>query len=421
MQRRSWRSFDVWLLCCALALVVYGLVVVRSATVLADQSVSAQLLTQGAYAVVGVCGLVALAAIDYRVLGVFAPAIYGATLGLLALVLVLGRSVYGAQRWLAIGPVTFQPSELAKVVVILCLARYLAGREAEIRKPKTLLVSLAIVLAPVALVYQQPDLGTSLVLLATWFGMLFAAGAPLRWLGAALAVPFVAFPLVWHLLREYMRRRLLTFLAPHEDPLGEGYNLIQARISVGAGGWSGRGLGNGTQTQLNFLRVQHTDFIFAVLGEELGFAGALALLALFAVLLWRFLRVAAHSRDTFGRLLAAGMMSMLLFQVFINVGMNIGLVPVTGIPLPFISFGGSSLISIFLGLGVLQSVLVHSQARRYDTRPAVRVPVTMRLRRQRFPLRWAGGAPRGVLTGQGPAAARRPSTPPHAARPPGPR
>ncbi|HEV2123943.1 MAG TPA: FtsW/RodA/SpoVE family cell cycle protein, partial [Chloroflexota bacterium] len=168
------------------------------------------------------------------------------------------------------------------------------------------------------------------------------------------------------------------------------YNVIQARISVGSGGWWGRGMGNGTQTQLNFLRVQHTDFIFAVLGEEAGFLGALALLALFGALFWRCLRVARKSRDAFGRLLAGGVVSMLLFQVFVNIGMNIGLLPVTGITLPLISFGGSSLITVFVCLGLLQSVLIHSEARRYDAQPSVHVPSTVRIRRERFPLRWSG-------------------------------
>ncbi len=397
MQGKSWRKFDPWLLLCALALVGYGLVVIRSATLLADRPVSAQLLTQAAYMLVGLVAMVALAALDYRVIGALAPLLYAGALGLLALVLVLGVHVFGAQRWIGVGPFTFQPSELAKVAVVVALARYFGGKSAaEVARLRTLLVSFAIVAAPVALVYRQPDLGTALVLLAIWLGVSFAAGAPLKWLAAALAVPFVGFPLVWRLLKDYMRRRLMTFLAPERDPLGEGYNIIQARISVGAGGFWGRGLGNGTQTQLNFLRVQHTDFIFAVLGEELGFIGAMAMLALFGGLFWRCLRVTAHSRDTFGKLLAAGVTTMLLFQVFVNVGMNVGLMPVTGIPLPFISFGGSSLISIFLCLGLLQSVLVHSQTRRYDTKPSVHVPVSTRQRRMRFPTRAPGAAWEGA-------------------------
>jgi rod shape determining protein RodA len=240
-------------------------------------------------------------------------------------------------------------------------------------------------------------------MLSVWFGMLFIAGAPLKWLGLVLTVPFVGFPLIWRFMKDYMRRRFLTFLSPEHDPFGEGYNVIQARISVGSGEWWGRGLGNGTQTQLNFLRVQHTDFIFAVVGEEMGFIGALVLLALFGGLFWRCLCVARKSRDAFGRFLAGGVVSMLLFQVFVNIGMNIGLTPVTGITLPLVSFGGSSLITIFICLGVLQSVLIHAQARRYDTQPSVQVPSSVRIRRQRFPLRWAG-----VRLGRS-AAARRPA------------
>ncbi|MGH2369459.1 MAG: rod shape-determining protein RodA [Chloroflexota bacterium] len=407
MQRKSWRKFDLWMVLCVLALVCFGLVAIRSATLLAGTPVSRQLLTQGVYAAIGLSLMVAIAAIDYRVIGALAPVLYVGMIGLLGLVLVAGITVFGAQRWIGYGPFSFQPSELAKVVIIVCLARFWASREDSAGSLKTLLLSLGIVALPVVLVYRQPDLGTSLVLLAAWFGIAFAAGASLKWLGVALAVPFVGFPLVWRLMKEYMRRRLLAFLAPEKDPLGEGYNLIQARISVGSGGWWGRGLGNGTQTQLNFLRVQHTDFIFAVLGEELGFIGALALLSLFGALFWRCLRVAAHSRDTFGKLLAVGITSMLLFQVFVNIGMNIGLLPVAGIPLPFISVGGSSLISIFIGLGILQSVLIHSQARRYDTKPNVRVPATLRLRRAHFPLGRADGRPQPVTGAAAHASASR--------------
>jgi rod shape determining protein RodA len=391
MQRKSWTKFDAWLLIVALALACYGFLVIRSATMLADQPVSRQLLFQAAFAGVGLALMVGVATVDYRVVGTLAVPIYGAMLALLGLVLVAGRTVYGAQRWIFLGPFSLQPSELAKVAVIVCLARYLAGREEEIHKPKTLLTSLLLVLVPTALVYRQPDLGTSLVLLSIWLGMVFVAGAPLKWLAAIVAGPFVAFPVVWRLMHEYMRRRLVIFLSPERDPFGEGYNVIQARISVGSGGWWGRGLGNGTQTQLNFLKVQHSDFIFAVLAEELGFIGAGVLLALFGALFWRCLKVAKRSRDAFGRLIAAGVTSMLLFQVFVNVGMNIGLAPVTGIPLPFISAGGSSLLTVFVCLGLLQSVLIHAQARRYDTRPNVLVPSSVRIRRERFPLRWAGG------------------------------
>ena len=193
-------------------------------------------------------------------------------------------------------------------------------------------------------------------------------------------------------MKPYMRNRITTFLAPDRDPLGEGYNLIQARISVGSGGWLGRGLGNGTQTQLNFLRVQHTDFIFAVIGEELGFVGGVGLIVLYGLLLWRCLRVLVRSRDAFGRYLVGGITGTIAFQAFVNIGMNVGLLPVTGIPLPFISSGGSSLLTLFAALGIVQSVLFHSQARRYDSRPSVGVPARSRLRAGRFALPEVGPA-----------------------------
>ena len=407
MQRKSWLKFDPWLLATALVLVCYGLLVLRSATMLADQPVSRQLISQAVYAGVGVVLMLGVAALDYRVIGALWVVLYVGMVGLLGFVLVAGQTIYGAQRWLALGPFSFQPSELAKVVVIVCLARFLASRADEGRSLKSLVLSFLIVAVPALLVYRQPDLGTALVLLAIWLGMVFVAGAPLKWLAGVLAVPFLGFPLIWRFMHGYMQRRLQIFLSPERDPFGEGYNVIQARISVGSGGWWGRGLGNGTQTQLNFLKVQHSDFIVAVLAEELGFIGALALFALFGALFWRCLKVAQRSRDTFGRLLAAGVVSMMLFQLFVNVGMNIGLAPVTGIPLPFISAGGSSLLGVFACLGLLQSVLIHSQARRYDTQPSVSVPAGLRIRRERFPLRWVAGR-------VGRAAAWRPS---RAARP----
>jgi hypothetical protein len=242
-------------------------------------------------------------------------------------------------------------------------------------------------IAPIALlVYLQPDLGTALVVVSAYFSVAYVAGVPYAILGGLASGPLLGFPIVWSLMKPYMRNRITTFLAPDRDPLGEGYNLIQARISVGSGGWLGRGLGNGTQTQLNFLRVQHTDFIFAVIGEELGFVGGVGLIFLYGLLLWRCLRALGQSRDAFGRYLVGGITGMIGFQASVNIGMNVGLLPVTGIPLPFISSGGSSLLTMFAAMGIVQSVLFHSQARRYDSRPSVGVPARSRLRAGRFAL-----------------------------------
>ena len=215
--------------------------------------------------------------------------------------------------------------------------------------------------------------------------MAFAAGVPVWMLAGSLLAPVAAWPLVWRILKDYMRQRIMMFLAPDSDPLGAGYNMIQARISIGSGGWWGRGLGEGTQTQLNFLRVRHTDFIFAVVGEELGFFGSLGVLAAYLALILRCLATFNSTNDIFGRLLATGVATMLLFEVFVNVGMNLGLVPVAGIPLPFLSYGRSALLANFLALGLVQSVRIYGQNRRYDYPPSMHVPLDLRLRRPERP------------------------------------
>ena len=401
MQRPSWRNFDPILLAVSILLVGYGLLVIASATRVTDVSTSPALIRQAVIGGVGVIVMIGLSFVDYRAIGQIAPILYIFMLVTLVFVLILGTFVAGAQRWLDVAGIRIQPSELAKLIIVICMARFYAGRTkeptpSEVRANpvtgmfaehiRTNLVALAIVAPAVVLVYLQPDLGTTLVLIASYFSVAYFAGAPYAILGGLASVPLLGFPVVWQVMKPYMRRRITSFLSPDRDPLGEGYNLIQARISVGSGGWWGRGLGNGTQTQLNFLRVQHTDFIFAVIGEELGFMGGCGLLVLYAVLLWRCLRAVHVSRDAFGRYLAGGVTGMVLFQAFVNIGMNIGLLPVTGIPLPFISFGGSSLLTLFASLGIVQSVLVHSQSRRYDARPSVEVPARSRLRAGRFAL-----------------------------------
>lgn len=389
MQRKSWRSIDPWLLLTVLGLSAFGLLVIHSATVAPGQAVSPEFVRQALYVGGGLLLLGVVSVVDYRLLATLWLPLYLLNLGLLGLVLVVGHTSYGAQRWLPLGALgPLQPSELSKLVVIIALAQFFARQPDGARSVRAFASSFALVAGPVVLIYRQPDLGTALVLLASWFGIAFVAGARPWHLATMAVAPLAAAPVVWSLLKGYMRARLLIFLNPEQDPRGAGYNIIQARISIGSGGWWGRGLGNGTQTQLSFLRVQHTDFIFAVIGEELGFFGAVGLLGAYAFVLHRILRVATLARDAFGRYLATGVASMLLFQVFINVGMNVGLVPVTGIPLPLVSYGGSSLLTTLVAAGILQSVLVHAQTRRYDSPPAVRVPSTVRLGSVRLAAWW---------------------------------
>jgi rod shape determining protein RodA len=299
---------------------------------------------------------VALSVLDYHRLRAAAPYLYA--LGLLSLLFVeaAGHTAYGAQRWVRVGGVQVQPSELAKLFVLLMLASYLADRD----RPglREMLVCAAIGIPPAVLVLLQPDLGTAIVFGALLLGVLFLAGAPRLPLSAVFAGGLGLLPVLPHVLHGYQRKRLETFLDPTTDPLGAGYNLIQARIAIGSGGVFGQGWLHGSQGRLGYVPERTSDFVFAVFAEQFGLAGGLLLLALFAVLLLRLLRSAAVAPDGFGRLLCLGAAVVFLTQVVQNVGMNVGLTPVAGIPLPFISHGSSALVTELALLGVVQSVML---------------------------------------------------------------
>ncbi|MHB8618154.1 MAG: rod shape-determining protein RodA [Chloroflexota bacterium] len=365
-----WRHFDYVLLVTTLLLVVYGILMVYSATVANTPKSQPFLSTlpghQAIFAVVGLVLLLLTASLDFRWVRSLGYAIYAANLVLLLAVAFIGVRSHGSQRWIDLSVFRFQPSELAKLLVILALARFFADHQDRIQQFRYVLLSLVLVGLPVALVYVQPDFGTATVLVAIWGGMAIVAGVRLVHLGLLGGAAALVAPLVWQIMKGYQRSRLLIFLNPEADPTGQGYNMIQSRISIGSGGWLGQGFAHGTQSQLDFLKVQHTDFIFAVLGEELGFLGAIALFLLFIILLFRVLRVASLSKDVFGRTFAAGLATMLLFQMFVNIGMTIGVMPVTGIPLPFISYGSSNLLTTLLACGILQSVLTRSQRGAWD-------------------------------------------------------
>jgi rod shape determining protein RodA len=277
---------------------------------------------------------------------------------LLVFVLVAGRVLHGSQRWIQVGPWQFQPSEIMKLVVILALSQYLSRHEEALRAFRTIALSALIPIVPAVLVLLQPDFGTATVYLAVWLALLFAAGTPLLYFGGLFGLAVAGAPVAWLVMPDYQRQRIITFLDPQADPLGSGYNVIQALISVGAGEFSGRGFLSGSQSQLHFLRVQYADFIFSVLAEELGFVGTTALLVLFALVLYCGFRSAARSRDSFGRLIACGIVATVAYQVIVNVGMNLGLLPVTGIPLPMISYGGTSLVTFMGSLGILESIVM---------------------------------------------------------------
>jgi rod shape determining protein RodA len=355
-----WRLYDLQLTVYAALLAGIGLTMAYSNSVQNGASAldSGSTFTRGLlWAGLAIIAFVVSTAFDYRWLRTFAWPIYLADLGLLAVTLVIGQGVGGTSRWINLGPLSFQFSELAKIAMIIVLANYLAGRQGKLDSLAAILGACALVVPPGILVLMQPDLGTSLVFGAVLFGMLFMCGASLKWLGILVAAGIAAMPFIWaNILRDYQKERILAFLNPAADIQGSGYQLYQAQIAVGSGGFLGKGLTNGTQNQLDFLPVQTTDFVFAILAEELGLIGAIVVFLLFSALIWRVLTAAWRSRDPFGLAFASGIASMLFFQLVVNVGMVIGIMPITGIPLPFVTHGGASLISLAIGLGVIQSI-----------------------------------------------------------------
>lgn len=345
-----------WVLVAVTALlVIYGWVALVSVTHGAPAG-AAFLRTRALHLVIGLVALIAAAAIDYRRLAALAQPLYGATLLVLAAVLVIGQTRLGAQRWLPLGPFGgFQPSEVAKLALVITLARHLDVTKA-LPRMRSLFPFFLHIAVPMVLIVRQPDMGTALVLLAILAAMLYVAGARPADLAGMAAAGAVVMPFAWHVLHDYQRRRLAAFLDPGADPLGAGYALIQAKIAVGSGQIFGKGLFAGTQNLLRFIPEQHTDFIFTVVGEELGLLGSLLLLGLYLIWIWRALGIAATARDRLGALVAAGIVAMMLFHVVVNVGMTIGLMPVTGIPLPFMSYGGSSLLTTLAATGVLLGI-----------------------------------------------------------------
>jgi rod shape determining protein RodA len=372
---KRWRQFDVVLLLAALALLVYGIAVVHTATCSPSCSQlfppSSWAARQLVYVLLGLALFACVTLIDYRLFRAIAYPSFVLTLGCLVLVLLLGRGheEYGARRWISLGFIDFQPSEIAKVAMILALARWLGVDSDSPPTLRRVVASLGFVAAPVGLIFLEPDLGTAIAYLVIWFGMLVAAGTRPLYLGSLLAGGLLLLPVVWFMLREYMRQRILTFFAvmadPESDIFGEGYNILQARISIGSGGLTGRGFFQGTQNQFEYLRIKHSDFIFSVLAEELGFIGGMALFGLFVLLLFRIVRAAERARDPFGRLVAFGVGCMLFFQAVANLSANLTLLPVTGIPLPLVSFGGSSLLTNLVALGLIQSILIRRLKYRY--------------------------------------------------------
>lgn len=354
MDRKIWRNFDFVLLAATVLLIAFGIAMIYSAT-LDTPDLQDLPRRQATWALAGLILMLLVAAIDYRFLENLQKPLYLLIIASLVLVLLMGEVIHGAQRW--ISGSSFQPSELAKVLIIVTLAQFLAQHEQELGRIRYVLMSIVHVAVPMGLIYLQPHLGTTIVLAVVWLMMILMAGMRLLHLSLLGLAGVLTAPIIWFRLEDYMQDRLLLFLNPGRDPAAR-YNIDQALISIGSGGWLGKGYASGSQSQLHFLRVRHTDFIFSVIGEEMGFAGALVLFALIGIVLWRILRAASLARDSFGRLIACGVAALIFFQSTVNIGMNLSLLPVIGIPLPFISAGGSSLITLLIAEGLVQSVVM---------------------------------------------------------------
>ncbi|PKM82997.1 MAG: rod shape-determining protein RodA [Firmicutes bacterium HGW-Firmicutes-14] len=373
IERRLIKNFDFTLLVITVLIVVFGLVILSSAThatMARGDDPYAFVKKQGLSFFLGLVAIALLLKIDYSWFTKYAKLIYGVNILLLLAVKVIGQEQHGAQSWISIGSFNLQPSEFAKIAMVITFAVYLAGREGKLSRFRDLIPTFVFFGLPMGLIIMQPDLGTALVFIGIYFGMLFVAGARPTHLiililtGALLVGGILTAQLAFGLekpLKPYQLDRLTIFTDPYKDPRGAGYHVIQSLVSLGSGGLWGKGLYQGTQTRLNFLPEQKNDFIFSVVGEELGFLGVSALLLLFYLFVYRGIVIAMRSKDMLGALLATGIVSIIVFHLLVNVGMAAGIMPITGIPLPFFSYGGSSMLANMLGVGILLNVYMRRQ------------------------------------------------------------
>jgi rod shape determining protein RodA len=345
---------DLPLLVGILLLCGFGLVVLYSAS---GEDLG-QVQRQAIRILLALAVMLAIAQLNPTVLRRWSPWLYLIGVLMLIAVLVFGQVGKGAQRWLDLGVLRFQPSEMVKLAVPLMIAWYLAEKRLPPSLPRIGVAALLTAL-PVLLIAKQPDLGTSLLVASAGVFVLFLAGISWRLIAALGLAGAAAAPVVWYLMRDYQRQRVLTFLDPEKDPLGSGYHILQSKIAIGSGGVYGKGWLNGTQSQLDFLPERHTDFIFAVLSEEFGLIGVIALLTLYLFIIARGLYIASRAQDTFARLLAGSLTLVFFVYLFVNTGMVSGLLPVVGVPLPLVSYGGTSLVTLMAGFGILMSIHTH--------------------------------------------------------------
>ena len=356
------KHFDYTILFAVLCLCFLGLLIIYSTTHMEVMERDSLFFTrrQLVYIILGIllCFLVAI--FDYHEIEKIAIPVYILAIATLIYVILFGRMTAGSRRWIEIAGFDFQPVEFAKIALICFLADFLAKQKDKLSYFIYFTLPFFFTGILMLLIFQQPDLGSSMIFLAILSCMVFVAGIRWKHILIMLLISLASFPILWSFLKEYQRNRLILFIDPHLDPLGAGYNVIQSKVAIGSGGLFGQGLFGGIQSQLKFLPAQHTDFVFSVVGEELGFFGAVLLLGLFIFVLWKGIKIAREAPDLMGTFLATGVISFLFFHIFINIGMAMGLMPATGLPLPFISYGGTFMLSNFAGIGLLLSVHLRS-------------------------------------------------------------
>ncbi|MBC8589194.1 rod shape-determining protein RodA [Paratissierella segnis] len=366
LKKKSFKKFDFLLLFSVIALCIYGLIMIKSATLSFESS--KQVKTQAISTILGLFVILILILLDYEVLSKLYIPIYVVCNLLLIVVLFkgVGDEQWGARSWLYIGKFGFQPAEFVKVGLIISLAKFIDINKERINEPFTLLKVLAFAFLPVLLILKQPDAGTAIVFVFFIAIMLFAADVKWKYIGMAIIAGVASLPILWFKLDEFQRNRIFNFLDPERDMSNTGYQAMQGKIAIGSGKVFGRGLFQGVYTQYNYIPEKQTDFIFAVIGEELGFLGGIVLILLYLIMLQRMIKIAKNSTDTFGSCMCIGIVAMFLFHIWENIGMTIGLMPITGIPLPFLSYGGTFQLVNMICIGIVLSVGLHREGLTFD-------------------------------------------------------
>jgi rod shape determining protein RodA len=356
MRRELWRNFDFWLFGSAVFLSIFGVMMIRSA-IAGNEILAPSVSRQAIFVAAGIALMIVVALIDYHFWGSISRLIYIVAVIALAYILVIGTTLYGSARWFDTGVILIQPSEITKILMIIVLADYFARSTSDPHDLGWIIRSFLLTMGVVVWIILQPNLSTSIVIIVIWISLLWICGLPVRYIIIFSLIGLVLFGIAFPFLQPYQQARIINFLFPNPaERQGNAYNVQQALITIGTGGWLGEGYGLGTQVQLRFLKVRHTDFIFSAMAEEFGFVGTMAMVMLMILIILRSLKVAREASDRFGSLIAYAYAVMIFFQIAVNIGVNLNLMPVSGLPLPFLSYGGSSLLSSLLGVGLVESV-----------------------------------------------------------------